>query len=62
MNISDWLKNQFIGVDFSGSARAGHLVWITTGVYESGGLKIINCLRARDLPEGGIKRDIALEA
>jgi len=62
INKTRWIKKKFIGVDFSGSARAGNLIWLAIGVYENGGLKIIDCRRARDLPGGGIKRDLALTA
>jgi hypothetical protein len=51
-----------IGVDFSGAAGAGKLIWVACGFKENGRLKINSCQSAADLPGGGIKRDRALDA
>lgn len=55
-------KEKFIGVDFSGATNAGNLIWIASGIYENGGLQILDCRAARDLPDAGSNRDLALGA
>jgi hypothetical protein len=50
------------GVDFSGAAKAGNKIWITSGVIEGEALRVEACHRAADLPGSGQDRDRCLAA
>ena len=52
----------FIGVDFSCAAMAGKLIWVASSINVRDRLKINSCLKAADLPGGGIDRDAAISA
>ncbi len=62
INNNDWLEKKFIGIDFSGSARAGRSIWVAEGFYDDGVLKISACSSAAALPNSSPERDIALKA
>jgi hypothetical protein len=50
------------GVDFSGAAKAGNKIWITSGVIEGKALRVEACHRAADLPGSSQDRDRCLAA
>jgi hypothetical protein len=50
------------GVDFSGAAKAGNKIWITSGVIEGKALRVEACHRATDLPGSSQDRDRCLAA
>jgi hypothetical protein len=56
------VRRRVLGVDFSGAWNAGKLIWIAEGAAVAGGLALIHCIPARDLPGGGVARDAALAA
>lgn len=62
MENINWLNKEIIGVDFSGSIKAGKTIWIAFSNIESGGLKVLDCRRASDLENSGADRGIALKA
>ncbi len=62
MNYESWVKRRFIGIDFSGSVSAGRSIWISEGVRDNRGLRILDCRAAADLEDSGRDRDIALKA
>lgn len=56
------MARRVFGVDFSGAARAGNLIWLAEAKLTGKGLAILSCQRAAELPEGGAERDSALAA
>jgi len=62
MAKTNWLNKDIIGVDFSGSIKAGKKIWVAFGIGDSDGLKILDCRRASDLDNSGAERGKALEA
>ena len=50
------------GIDFSGSRDAGRKIWIACGIIEGTGLFIMECFRAKDLPDSGEDRERSLRA
>jgi hypothetical protein len=50
------------GIDFSGAAKAGNLIWLAEATQTGNGLAITSCQRAADLPDGTADRDAALAA
>lgn len=61
-SINPWMQKEFIGIDFSGAVDAGRAIWIASGHYIDGGIKIVDCRAAKDLLESGRKRDEAISA
>jgi hypothetical protein len=53
---------RIFGVDFSGAAKAGNLIWLAEAEPAAKGLAIISCRRAADLPGGAADRGAALAA
>lgn len=51
-----------IGVDFSGAARAGRKIWLTTGETRAQKLLVTGCFRSTALNEGDSSRAAALAA
>jgi hypothetical protein len=56
------MARRIFGVDFSGAARAGNLIWIAEAKRTGKGLEILSCRRAAELPDGGADRDSAIAA
>ena len=56
------MARRIFGIDFSGAARAGNLIWLAEAKQTSKGLSITSCRRAADLPGGTASRDAALAA
>ncbi|MDI6890439.1 MAG: hypothetical protein QMC83_05785 [Thermodesulfovibrionales bacterium] len=54
--------SRIYGVDFSGAAKAGKKIWISSGIIEGGALKIDDCFSGTMLPDSGIGRDHCLIA
>jgi hypothetical protein len=53
---------RILGLDFSGAIDAGRKIWIAEGRAARGGLEILSCLPAAELPGGAVERDAALPA
>ncbi|HEY2891273.1 MAG TPA: hypothetical protein VGJ31_11630 [Dongiaceae bacterium] len=53
---------RIFGIDFSGAAKAGNLIWLAEAVQTGDSLTITSCRRAADLPGGTVDRDVALAA
>ncbi len=62
MEKNNWLNKNIIGIDFSGSIKAGKTIWVAFGIGDSGGLLILDCRRASDLDNSGPVRGKALKA
>jgi hypothetical protein len=56
------VARRIFGIDFSGAARAGNLIWLAEARRTSRGLAITSCRRAADLPDGAADRETALAA
>ena len=55
-------RQQVVGIDFSGARDAGNKIWIATGILRDSGVEITSCFPARDLPNAGSARELALPA
>jgi hypothetical protein len=62
MGKNIWINKDIIGVDFSGSIKAGKTIWIAFGIGDNDGLKILDCRRASDLHNSEPERSKALKA
>ena len=56
------MARRIFGIDFSGAAKAGNLIWLAEAEQTDRGLAILSCRRAADLPGGAADRDTALAA
>lgn len=56
------MARRIFGIDFSGAAKAGNLIWLAEVEQTARGLSITSCRRAADLPGGAADRDSALTA
>ena len=62
MEKNNWIKKDIIGVDFSGSIKAGKTIWVASGIGDNDDLKILDCRRASDLDNSGPDRGKVLKA
>lgn len=63
MSISEIRRREiFLGVDFSGAARAGKAIWIARLERRGDELALTDLRSAAELTGGGVERDRALEA
>lgn len=56
------IPNRVLGIDFSGGANAGDLIWIAVGHITGNEFRLEDCYPARDLPRSSADRDICLHA
>jgi hypothetical protein len=55
-------RRRIFGVDFSGAAKAGNLIWLAEAEATAKGLAVISCRPAASLPGSGAERQTALAA